>query len=102
MRKTTVLLPALIFFAVTAGAGAQQAVDSKTPVIPETAVADSKDCPAESQDCKIICKKFAARTGSLLGGHTECRTKHWWDDRMREDQATTVKIQIEAYHYGPH
>ena len=37
-----------------------------------------------------------------LGGHTECRTQHWWDDRMREDQATTVKIQEEAYHYGPH
>jgi len=99
MRKATVLLPALIFFAATAGAMAQNATDPKSvPVTPETAKIESKDCPETSQDCKIICKKFPPKTGSLLGGHTECRTRHFWDDRTRQDQAAIVKLQLDATH----
>ncbi|HEX4860442.1 MAG TPA: hypothetical protein VFV07_04340 [Rhizomicrobium sp.] len=98
MRGTTAPLPALIFFAVTAGAMAQVTDPKSVPVTPVTATIESKDCPETSQDCKIICKEFPPKTGSRLGGHTECRTKHFWDDRTRQDQAAIVKLQIDATH----
>jgi hypothetical protein len=43
---------------------------------------------------------MAPPTGTRLGGHTECRTHKYWDDRMREDQARTNKIQEDAYKYA--
>jgi hypothetical protein len=67
------------------------------PVTPVPEAQNAADCPETSAECKLICKKLEPPTGTRLGGHIECRTKHWWDDRMREDQATTTKIQENSY-----
>lgn len=103
MRKATAILPVLVFLCATSSAMAQDPVDPKTvPVAPTFELKSANECPEGTGNCKLVCKTFPPKTGTRLGGHTECRTQHWWDDRMREDQATTVKIQEEAYHYGPH
>ena len=103
MRKATLLLTVSAFLCATSGVMAADPVDPKTvPIAPKYEIQSAAECPEGTQNCKLVCKKFAAPLGSRIGGHTECRTQHWWDDRMREDQATTVKIQEEAYHYGPH
>jgi hypothetical protein len=84
----------LVFAAFGFGAMAD---DKTPPVIPYSAVKESANCPPENEDCKIVCKKLPPRTGSRLGGHTECRTKRWWDDRMHEDQNTILKLQENSY-----
>ena len=97
MLKAASAVSVLVFIAAVSGARGQPAVDPKA-VTPDTAKIEAKDCPETSEDCKIICKKFPPKTGSLLGGHSECRTKHFWDDRMRQDQGALVKLQLDATH----
>lgn len=93
MYKIALSLSVVIFL----GATAAKAGSDEKPIIPDSAVAEAEDCPQSSEMCKIVCKTFPPPTGTRLGGHTECRTRHWWEDRMRQDQATTVKLQENGY-----
>jgi len=97
MRKAAPLLSILMFFFAAAGVRAEDTDPKSVPVAPGFELKSAQDCPEGTQSCKLICKTFAPPTGTRLGGRTECRTQHWWDDRMHEDQATTVKIQENSY-----
>ena len=98
MRKAASLLSVLVLFVATSGVRAADAVDPKTVAIaPKADLQSAAECPEGTQNCKLVCKTFAPPTGTRLGGRTECRTQAWWDLRMRQDQATTVKIQENSY-----
>jgi len=80
--------------------GAARADDKPLAVVPDSAAAQAAECQEGSEGCKLECKRFAPPTGTRLGGHIECRTRQYWQDRMREDQATTVKIQENSYKFA--
>lgn len=69
-------------------------------VVPDSAAAAAADCKEGAQDCKLVCKRQPPPLGTRIGGHTECRTRQWWEDRMREDQARIQKIQHDSFGYG--
>lgn len=69
-------------------------------VIPDSAAAAAADCKPGVKSCELVCKKLPPPLGSRIGGHTECRTRQWWEDRMREDQARIQKIQHDSFGYG--
>ena len=71
--------------------------DDKPIVVPDSAAAQAADCHEGMSDCKLECKHMAPPTGTRLGGHTECRTHKYWDDKMRADQATTATMQNKSY-----
>lgn len=99
MLKAASVVSALIFVMAASGAGAQRLVDPKTvPITPSFEAKEAAECPATSEKCKLICKFFDPPTGTRLGGHTECRTAYWWEDRMRQDQAAILKLQEDATH----
>lgn len=70
---------------------------SAPPITPGPEAQAAAECPDSSDSCKLVCKKFDPPTGTRLGGHIECRTKQWWENRMREDQATITKIQENSF-----
>jgi hypothetical protein len=99
MLKAASVVSALIFVVAASGAGAQEVVDpKKVPITPSFEAKAAAECPETSEKCKLVCKFFDPPTGTRLGGHIECRTVHWWEDRMRQDQAALVKLQEDATH----
>jgi hypothetical protein len=99
MLKAMSVISVLVFITMAPGAVGQAVVDPKTvPIAPVFEKQSADECPAGTQNCKLICKFFDPPTGTRLGGHTECRTAHWWNDRMREDQSALVKLQLDATH----
>jgi hypothetical protein len=103
MRKAASILSALVFLVVAPGAGAQHIVDpKKVPITPGFEAQEAADCPETSEKCKLICKFFDPPTGTRLGGHTECRTAYWWEDRMRQDQGALLKLQQDETHMALH
>ena len=99
MLKAASMVSALIFVVAASSAGAQEAVDpKKVPITPSFEAKEAAECPATSEKCKLICKFFDPPTGTRIGGHTECRTVYWWENRMRQDQAAILKLQEDATH----
>jgi hypothetical protein len=92
MRNFTLIL---IAGAVTAASACVALADSTPAAPPTPAVAATTPAPAttpvapttSTDDNEIICKSSGPPTGSRLGSHRECKTKHDWDaDRVRSEQ----------------
>jgi hypothetical protein len=99
MLKATSVVSVLVFITMASGAIGQEVVDpKKVPITPAFEKQSAAECSAGSQNCKLICKFFDPPTGTRIGGHTECRTAHWWEDRMRQDQSALIKLQLDATH----
>jgi hypothetical protein len=106
MIKAASVVLALVFVATVPGARAQEVVTpkqgevdpKKIPLTPIFEKKEADECPETSSKCKLVCKFFDPPTGTRLGGHTECRTVYWWEDRMRQDQAAILKLQEDATH----
>jgi hypothetical protein len=101
MRKTVQPL-AVAMLMVSCCLALAEDPQAKQIVVPDTAAAAAAECREGMSECKLECKRMAAPLGTRIGGHTECRTHQYWVDRMREDQARTVKIQMDSFRYGPH
>jgi hypothetical protein len=97
MRNFTLIL---IAGAATAASACVALADSTPAASPTPAVAATTPAPATTpvapttsttaaatDDNEIICKSSGPPTGSRLGSHRECKTKHDWDaDRVRSEQ----------------
>ena len=89
----------LAFMVTVSGVRGQEVVDpKKVPITPAFEAKEAAECPATSEKCKLVCKFFDPPTGTRLGGHTECRTVYWWEDRMHQDQFALTKLQQDADH----
>ena len=99
MRKLMWPFAAAVFCCTCCVAYAEDPL-SKQIVIPDAAAAAAADCKPGEKSCELVCKHLPPPLGTRIGGHTECRTRQWWEDRMREDQARIQKIQHDSFGYG--
>lgn len=62
--------------------------------------APAQQAAATSDGDKMVCRSFAAKTGSRLGARRECRTQREWDDIQHQQQDETSKMQARGLTSG--
>lgn len=90
VAASAVLLLAAPSFAEEATPAAP--AQGQPPAVQQTPSATTTPPATENPD-EVICKKFPAPTGTLLGKRRECHTKREWDQLAAQQPQLPVELQ---------